>query len=576
MANQKLQIDILANDKSKQAFNRVQGSIAKVKGAVFNLRNAFLGLGAGLVIKSIVNTGIQIENLGVQLKALFGSAKEGQRALDIVTKFAKTTPFELENIQQGITALATVRKQAESAGVSFEELLKITGNTATVLGGDFALASLQIQRSFSAGIASAELFRERGVTAMAGFQQGVRTSVDQSIKGLAKAFGTGGEFGNLTQELSKTLSGTISNLKDALFTFQVSITRGFFFELKEQLGDLKQFTEDNQFAIESLGVQIGEKLAVAIVKLSDSVKTLTQNFRDLQSIIGLLVFAFGGLAGKLAGAGLIIDDINRRIKKLANDVTQDFQKIKEFEHELSIPVKNLNKELEYTRQLIHDFEHELSVPVPTATEKAIEKFKELNNGALENIKKKTGNIQMTIAEGINNGITKMSEAFARSVVFGENLKDTLKNLAREVLVRILAILIEQISRMAIQIAMENTMIGQLAVKLGIEKQITEEKRKQNQQSKSDLGSSLVSFASSFLPKFANGVKPWQNSPPSSSEKVPSVFVSSAHHQMLQKAGILPMQPGRQKKHSHISLQISAIQYQRQNQNLSQNPNPNRN
>jgi phage tail tape-measure protein len=127
MANQKLQIDILANDKSKQAFNRVQGSIAKVKGAIFNLKNAFIGLGAGLVIKSIVNTGIQIENLGVQLKALFGSAKEGQKALDIVTKFAKTTPFELENIQQGITALATVRKQAEAVGVSFEELLKITG-----------------------------------------------------------------------------------------------------------------------------------------------------------------------------------------------------------------------------------------------------------------------------------------------------------------------------------------------------------------------------------------------------------------------------------------------------------------
>ena len=535
MANQKLQIDILANDKSKQAFNRVQGSIAKVKGAVFNLKNAFIGLGAGLVIRSIVNTGIQIENLGVQLKALFGSAKEGQRALDIVTKFAKTTPFELENIQQGITALATVRKQAESAGVSFEELLKITGNTATVLGGDFALASLQIQRSFSAGIASAELFRERGVTAMAGFQQGVRTSVDQSIKGLAKAFGTGGEFGNLTQELSKTLSGTISNLKDALFTFQVSITRGFFFELKEQLGDLKQFTEDNQFAIESLGVEIGEKLAVAIVKLSDGVKTLTQNFRDLQSIIGLLVFAFGGLAGKLAGAGLIIDDINRRIKKLANDVTQDFQKIKEFEHELSIPVKNLNKELEYTRQLIHDFEHELSVPVPTATEKAIEKFKELNNGALENIKKKTSNIQMTIAEGINNGITKMSEAFARSVVFGENLKDTLKNLAREVLVRILAILIEQISRMAIQIAMENTMIGQLAVKLGIEKQITEEKRKQNQQSKSDLGSSLVSFASSFLPKFANGGAVSKGKPIVVGERGAELFIPNSSGQITQSA-----------------------------------------
>ena len=450
MANQKLQIDILANDKSKQAFNRVQGSIAKVKGAVFNLKNAFIGLGAGLVVRSIVNTGIQIENLGVQLKALFGSAKEGQRALDIVTKFAKTTPFELENIQQGITALATVRKQAESAGVSFEELLKITGNTATVLGGDFALASLQIQRSFSAGIASAELFRERGVTAMAGFQQGVRTSVDQSIKGLARAFGSGGEFGNLIEELSKTLSGTISNLKDTLFTFQVSITRGFFFELKEQLGDLKQFTEDNQFAIESLGVQVGEKLAVAIVKLSDSVKTLIKNFRDLQSVIGLLAIAFGGFFTKLAGAGLIIDDINRRIKKLSNDVTKDFQKIKDFEHELSLPVENLNKELEYTRQLIHNFEHELSVQLPSATQKAMDKFRELNENALENIKNKMKDIRMTIVEGLDSGITKFSNSLARAIILGEDLGKSFKRMIADALVQTLAILIEIIIRMGIQ------------------------------------------------------------------------------------------------------------------------------
>ena len=450
MANQRLQIDILANDKSKEAFNRVQGSITKVKGAIFNLKNAFIGLGAGLVIKSIVNTGIQIENLGVQLKALFGSAREGQRALDIVTKFAKTTPFELENIQQGITALATVRKQAESAGVSFEELLKITGNTATVLGGDFALASLQIQRSFSAGIASAELFRERGVTAMAGFQQGVRTSVDQSIKGLARAFGSGGEFGNLIEELSKTLSGTISNLKDTLFTFQVSITRGFFFELKEQLGDLKQFTEDNQFAIESLGVQIGEKLAVAIIKLSDSVKTLVKNFRDLQSVIGLLAIAFGGFFTKLAGAGLIIDDINRRIKKLSNDVTQDFQKIRDFEHELSIPVENLNKELEYTRQLIHNFEHELSVQLPSATQKAMDKFRELNENALENIRNKMQDIRMIIVEGLDSGITKFSNSLARAIILGEDLGKSFKRMIADALVQTLAILIEIIIRMGIQ------------------------------------------------------------------------------------------------------------------------------
>ena len=477
MANQKLQIDILANDKSKQAFNKVQSSIAKVKSSVFNLRNAFVGLGAGLVIRSIVNTGIQIENLGVQLKALFGSAKEGQKALDIVTKFAKTTPFELENIQQGITALATVRKQAEKAGVSFEELLVITGNTATVLGGDFALAALQIQRSFSAGIASAELFRERGVTAMAGFQQGVRTSVEESIKGLSRAFGTGGEFGNLIEELSKTLSGTISNLKDALFTFQVSITRGFFFELKEQLSELKQFTETNQFAIESLGVEVGEKLAVAIVTLSSAVKTLTQNFRDLQSVLGLLLIAFGGIFSKIAGGALIIDDINRRIKKLTNDVTEDFQKIKEFESELSIPIENINEEKNKTIELS---KREAGIIKHQQEElKTLRRiFENINDTSLENIFLKFKNIKQTIAEGLNAGITSFSNSLARAVILGEDLGKSFKRMVQDALVNTLALLIEVVIRMGIQKLLGIDLEKIDLRRLNTEKKITSEKKKQ--------------------------------------------------------------------------------------------------
>ena len=61
MANQRLNIDVVARDKSKQALNSVQGNLSKVKSAVFNLQNAFIGLGAGLAVRSLVNTGKQIE-----------------------------------------------------------------------------------------------------------------------------------------------------------------------------------------------------------------------------------------------------------------------------------------------------------------------------------------------------------------------------------------------------------------------------------------------------------------------------------------------------------------------------------
>jgi len=449
MANQRLNIDIVAKDKSAQAFNKMQGSLAKVKGAVFNLRNAFIGLGAGLVLRGIISAGMQIEELGVQLEALFGSAKKGKAALDAVTKFAKTTPFELSNIQQGVTALATVSEKAESLGISFEELLKITGNTAVQLGGDFALASQQIQRSFSAGIKSADLFRDRAVTAMAGFSAGVKVSVDESIKGLAKAFGTGGKFGELTNKLAQTLKGTISNLKDAYFTIETEIAKGFFDELKKQLGDLKKFTETNDEAIRRLSREIGEKLAVGVLELARAVKILTKNFRELLDVIALLMVAFGGLTAKIVGTGIVLNNLFSRLQNFfgkENEIKLKLPDARDI-YKTIIPLK---EELEEIDTFLYNYENELGYRIPTATEKAIAKFEELNQGALENIKNKFTNIRTTIVEGLNSGITSFSNALSRAVILGEDLGKSFKKMVADALVNTLALLIEVVIRMGIQ------------------------------------------------------------------------------------------------------------------------------
>jgi hypothetical protein len=534
---QKLNIDIVARDKSTQALGRLQGSLAKVKASVFNLKNAFIGLGAGLVIRGIVNAGMQIEELGVQLEALFGSAEKGKKALDTVTKFAKTTPFELSNIQQGVTALATVAEKAESLGISFEELLKITGNTAVQLGGDFAIASQQIQRSFSAGIGSADLFRDKAVTAMAGFSAGVKTSVDESIKGLAKAFGTGGKFGELTNKLAQTLSGTISNLKDAFFTIQTEIASGFFDELKRQLGDLKKFTETNDEAIRRLSREMGVVLADAILKLSNGIKVLIKNFKDLQAVLGVLLIAFGGFVRIIAGAVLIINDFNRRLGKLLGTTKEVKKEMITLRDILSSADANSGfvEPLEEAFVIVHDFEHELSHRIPTATEKAIQKFREMNDGVLEDIKKKKENIRMIIAEGINSGITKMSEALSRSLVLGEKLSDTFRNMALNVLGKIISALIEQIARQAISIAMENTQIGQLMTKLGIEKLITAEKNAQQSASSNgsnDMGSSLIRM---FAGGFASGGAVSKGQPILVGENGAEMFVPNQTGQITQSA-----------------------------------------
>ena len=51
MATKKVNIDIIARDKSQRALKSVRGSLDRVRSSVFNVRNALVGLGAGLVIE---------------------------------------------------------------------------------------------------------------------------------------------------------------------------------------------------------------------------------------------------------------------------------------------------------------------------------------------------------------------------------------------------------------------------------------------------------------------------------------------------------------------------------------------
>ena len=532
MANQTLKIDVVAQDKSKRALNQVQGNLQRVRQSVFNLRNAFIGLGAGVVVKGFVDAGIQIENLGVQLKALFGSATKGKEALEAVTKFAATTPFELRNIQQGITALATVAERAEKSGISFEELLKITGNTATVLGGDFALASLQIQRSFSAGIGSAELFRERGVRAMAGFKEGVAVNTEQSIQGLAKAFGSGGKFGNLTNELAQTLFGTVSNIKDAFFQFQVSVAEGFFGALKENLGDLKKTVEENKKSISEFGAMIGSGLSSAINATASAFKFFKENLDLIVNAIKILIafklikffldltiaikgtttamLAFNAATRKnliIGGAAVLLSQLDKIVAKLRElgllDEKEKLPKKPEQPPEVDVFPAKKETLFEAAIRNLKDFRDQLE---------------KLNKGEIEKFQTKMTTIGSIIAKGLNAGIKKTSDALARSIILGENLAESFRKMAQELAVRVLSAIIEIIARKTVELA--------------IEKLITREKKKQRDLSAA-TGNPLAIL--SFFGGFSQGGAVSKNRPIVVGERGPELFVPNQTGQITQNA-----------------------------------------
>jgi len=517
MANQRLNIDIVARDKSKQALNNVQGSLSKLKGAIFNLQSAFVGLGAGLVIRNLVNTGKELENLQVRLKFLLKDTNEGAKAFDNMVKFASKVPFSLEEIQRGSGILATVTDNAKD----LQQMLEITGNVAAVTGLDFRTTAEQIQRSFSAGIGAADLFREKGVRNMLGFQAGATVSITQTVEAFEKVFGQGGRFGKATDELARTFEGTMSMLGDKVFAFKKTLLdAGFFAELKNQFGDLDKFLEKNAEQLEKIAIEIGTNLAQATVTAAKGIKMLADNFRDLQSALGILLVALGGTIKMIVGLGLIVNDVNRRIRELLGNVKETTEEALKLSDVLSGADANdgFVEPLESALQIIHDFEHELSVGVPTATEKAISKFRELNSGSLKTLEDKMKNIRMTIAESINNGITKMSEGLARAFVFGEKLSDTFKNMARSLLVNVLSALIEIVARKGVELA--------------IEKLITKEKQKQAALSG---GNSIFSTIGSFFSGRASGGSVQKGQPYMVGERGAELFIPNQSGQIQQSA-----------------------------------------
>jgi hypothetical protein len=125
---------------------------------------------------------------------------------------------------------------------------------------------------------------------------------------------------------------------------------------------------------------------------------LADNFRELIDVMGILLVAFGSTLKVLVGTGIVISNLIARIKEFTGGTKEATEEVQKLSDVLSGADANdgFVEPLESALQIIHDFEHELSVGVPTATEKAISKFRELNSGAIKNLEDKFKDLQKVV------------------------------------------------------------------------------------------------------------------------------------------------------------------------------------
>jgi hypothetical protein len=443
-----------------------------MRSRIFSLQSLFATLGAGFVLKSFINVGSEVENLRLRFNFLFGDVKEGQKAFDGLVKFASKVPFTLQEISQASGNLAVVSKDAEA----LTKNLAIAGNVASVTGLDFRTVGEQLQRSFSGGIASADVFRERGVRALLGFKNGATVSIEETIKAFDDAFGEGGRFGRASEVLGTTFTGTLSMLSDKLFKFKLQTSEAGIFEFAiASLAVVNDLIEKNGKLLQGFATSIGTGLVDVISSLIMGAGQIFETLRGVFSLIGagfsgvidlirilpagvreigiigflllgakgkILVLSLGAIIKKL---GIDIDEVAKKLG-LGTDNMEDFNKqSSKAEQFLKMVKEQVIKNVEEVNKM----QEEIAKASKNAGDvkdsfKGIEiSLEKINEKLLEKANAQFGKINETIASGILSGIKGLSRGLAESLVLGKKLSDTLRNIAQNILVSIIAKLIEE-------------------------------------------------------------------------------------------------------------------------------------
>ena len=470
----KVNIDIIARDKTKAALNGVSKGINRLKGQVFNLRNAFAGLGIALVGKQFIDTARSVESLRVRFKFLFGSVKEGAKAFDNLTTFAGKVPFSLDEIAGASGSLAVVAKDAED----LNRILEITGNVAAVTGLDFRTAAEQIQRSFSGGIGAADLFRERGVRALLGFKAGAIVSIEETVDAFERDFSGNGRFGKATLSLAQTFNGTLSMLGDKFFKFKLAVMDSSPFDfLKVSFANIDKVIEDNFTSIEEFAMVVGGNI-VSIVKkmvlfgaatgdvlkpifnvIKTAINDIVRIFNALPpvaqslGIIGLLFLGKKGL-----GALIVVDAVLRKVGELTGldkkigDIAGSFEGLKKqtiaiedivnkpiaersFYESALLILADLDKQVLESRKSLIDLNEIIEV-----AGKSTKTFGDRLRDAQDRLKIKFKGA----VDSAEKAVKTFTDSVARAIVTGQSMGEVFKNVGIQILTFFVSAVLEAV------------------------------------------------------------------------------------------------------------------------------------
>jgi len=478
MAN--LKINILAQDKTKGALRSVKGGLASIKNAVFSLKGAFVTLGTGVALRSIGNVASNFEDLRDSLASVTGGVRQGAEAFDFITDFALRSQFSVENLTTSFITL-------KASGIEpTEKLLRVFTDTAAVttdqLGTLDALTRV-FSRGVQGGLGLEELnqIADRGVPIFRLLEE---------------------EIGITRLEISK-FGQTTEGAKKILDALESSLGKTFSGATQQKLDNLSTSSSN-------LGIAFRNSLdVIGQAGFSGALTTMNNTLSETLTLLTPVAEALG------KGLKKVVDGLTKALDALNQAIEISFDLYKDLREFLGIPLPK-TPEIPINKGKLEEATNEIEKQ-KNLFEKIGEELKGINSKRLTDLQDKFKNIEKTIAVGINSGITKMSQTLAKSIVFGEKLIGSFKEMARTLLASVLSALIE--------------LVAKKSVELAIEKLITREKQKQ-------AALSGASFFSSFAGAFgmrASGGAVSKGKPYIVGEQGAELFVPNQSGQIQQAA-----------------------------------------
>jgi len=485
MADQQLNIRLNAIDNTSKAFS-------SIKDSVFNLRNALLGLGTGLAVKSIYDLGVIVSDVKDRLNEASKAGYGGSQAFDQLTKFAFDAKISLVEVLKASQDLLRISKSPEELA----KTLQIVANISAFTGLSFQTSADQLAKAYTKGIDSSREFTASNIKNLREFSSFADTSIGRLPDLFDSVFGANGSLGKANENVKRGLSGTIITLGNTFDDFKIKVAQNFFGELEKQLGNLSKFLVDNKTKIFEFGEVLGKGFANAIIAVSNLLVFLKDNLDKIVFLIGafvgykiiegilLLVETFKIFNKELEITYALLSKIDKSVLLtgfgkvlsvigLATQAQQAF--LNKIDATKKSVVESSNDWMDYlshveaTKEKTADL-LQVWVDIKTTNQQAIETLKDLT--------RVTDTLSTTIIEGLNKGIKDFSKSIAESIVLGKSLTESFKALLQNILIRMLATEIELLLRQGLKIALKQVENALGIEGLLIEKEKTKELEKQ--------------------------------------------------------------------------------------------------